>query len=120
MRRAAMYAIIMACIMTAVCVPAQMQDVPARSVTINQGLVNNLGMVSGITADIYALINHKKISAGQQQLVMTILGQTGAVMQQMAAIKEIEGWQQLKQHRQLLDLKKQLAELKKQIEGNQH
>jgi predicted RNA-binding protein with RPS1 domain len=109
--------IMTACIMTTVCASAQMQGVPARTYTMNQGLVHDLEMMTGIMSDINTVFNRGNISIEQQQQAMSILGRMGVVMQQMAATKEVEGWQQSKQHRQLYDLKKQLEELKKQIEG---
>ena len=105
-------------IMTNVCASAQMQAIPGRTYPIDQGLVQDLGMMNGIISDINAIISHRNISVEQKQQLMNILGRLGGVMQQIASAKEVEGWQRSKQQRQLYEIKKQLEELKKHIERN--
>lgn len=117
MKRITLFLMMTACIMTSVIAAPQKQALPGQAYTPNQGLVHDLGMMTGIMSDINAMITHAKISIEQQQQVMGILGRLGVVMQQMAEAKEVEGWQQSKQHRQLYDMKKQLDELKMRIEG---
>jgi small-conductance mechanosensitive channel len=96
---------------------AQAQGASGQAHGMNQILVRDLDMMTGIMADVKGIIGRGNLTAAQRQQAMNILGQLGAVMQQMAAAGEIEGWQQTRRHNQLDEMKKQLEALKHQLDG---
>jgi hypothetical protein len=104
-------------LMTAGIASAQMQGVTDRANATNPVLAHDLEMMAGLITDIQSVVNRADITVEQRQQAMKVLGQMGAVMQQMATAKEVEGWQQSKQNRKIYDLKNEMDVLKKQIAG---
>ena len=96
---------------------AQMQPVPGHTHRINQGLIRDLDLITGMMTDIDLLIRNGNITVQQRQQLMEVMGQLGGVMQQMGSAKEIEGWRLVQQRNKLNVLRKRLNVLKFELEG---